>query len=116
MKASDAAMDAPLQNALNPESIAMLRQKPWLNAAPGSIWLITGKVRWTFHLAGILAHRIGDERDRPEFQLHDDENTMVSAHDIQQAQELLLTYASDPLTAFHDRDQELIDRALEDRA
>ncbi|MFI8660766.1 hypothetical protein ACIGKR_12310 [Rhodococcus qingshengii] len=110
-------MNVPLQNALNSEFIAILREKPWLNAQPRSLWLATGVIveeRYSFADCLIrVLDEVMAEDGQPMFGFVDtDHDVLIAPSMISRAQEVFLVFAADPLTAYFDRDQVLIDDAL----
>lgn len=107
---------------LEPASIALARQMPWTVAEQESIWLITGRdgqgVEFVDCLAYVLPHYVTEGQVVFVFigalslgKVRD----YIAPHMITRASELILTHASQPLTAFYDRDQPLIDRAPEEK-
>lgn len=96
----------------------LARQKPWLVAEGESWWLITGHYKdggtFTNCFAEVVPKWALDEDGLPVFQMTiwGGETHLVSADQISHARRLLLVLADDPLTAYHDDEQDYIDAAL----
>lgn len=103
----------------DPASIALARQMPWTVAEQESIWLASGRIdaKSTFSdcLLYALPHYItGGEVVFvfvPDLSRNPD---YIRPHMIARATEMVLTFGNAPLTAYYERDQPLIDRALEE--
>ena len=101
----------------DPVAIALARQMPWTVAEPESIWLASGHINpkssFVDCLIYALPHEVTDGGvlfvyiGALSSSREDIEPSMIT-----KAHELVLTYAADPLTAYLDRDQDAIDRAL----
>jgi len=108
---------APMTDELLELQLELRRAKPWHFADAGSIWEITGTYMngqdtFTRCLAQVLPGSVTGT-DAPIFELLVyGERDAVSAVNITAARELLLVKASDPLAAYYESDQAVIDEAL----
>jgi hypothetical protein len=101
-------------------ALDLKRQKPWLDAKPGSFWLASGHLggecRFWDCLIKALPNDFTGEGPSSAFEVLLDGGTVrISATAISKARELLLVYADDPFTTYLTEDQGLLDEALSRR-
>lgn len=104
--------------APDPVAIALARQMPWTVAEPESIWVASGRINPKSTFTDCLLYALPLEVTEGAVLFVyigalSSSREYIEPSMITKAHELVLTYAADPLTAFLDRDQDAINRALE---
>lgn len=113
----------PLSPELLEIQLELRHKKPWHFAEGDSIWVVTGIYpggngldSFTDCIARVVPGFVtGTDAPLFEVMVYGDEKRYVTAVDISAAFELLLVKASDPLAAYYECDQALINAALERR-